>query len=84
MNLQFTLTFETLAPEEVLKRGLIFDHSKLTTMVFQKTNAATVARTCTKYNSVVKIKQEPVMAVPHSNRGTRKQPFKWEKKHEAE
>ena len=40
MKLQNTMTFETLDPEEVLKRAIKFEHSKLTTMAFQKTNAA--------------------------------------------
>ena len=38
MTLQDTLTFETLDPEQVLKRAIKFEHSKLTTMAFQKTN----------------------------------------------
>ena len=40
LTLQDTLTFETLAPEEVLKRAIKFEQSKLTTMAFQKSNAA--------------------------------------------
>ena len=40
MTLQDTLTFETLEPEEALKRAIKFKHSKPTTMAFQKTNAA--------------------------------------------
>ena len=37
MTLQNTHTFETLEPEEVLKRAIKFEYSILTTMAFQKT-----------------------------------------------
>ena len=50
MTLQDTL-FETLAPEEVLKRAIKFGQSKLSTILFQKTNAAAVAESSTNYNS---------------------------------
>ena len=63
MTLQDTLTFETLNPEEVLKRPKKIEHSKLTTMVFQKTNAAATGGTSNNYTSGMRIKQEPVMAV---------------------
>ena len=63
MKLQVTLTFDTLDPEEVLKRAIKFEHSKLTTMAFQKTNAAATGGTINNYTSGVSIKQEPVMAV---------------------
>ena len=69
MTLQDTLIFETLDPEEVLKRATKIEHSKLTTMAFQKTNAA--ATTGNNYNSGVGIKQEPVIAVRNST-GTTK------------
>ena len=72
LTLQDTLTFETLEPEEVLKRAIKVEHSKWTTRAFQKTNAATVAGMSTSYNSGVKIKQEQVMAVRNSNGKTRK------------
>ena len=36
MTLQGTLTFETLDPEEILKRAIKFEHSKLTTMHFKR------------------------------------------------
>ena len=61
MTLQDTLTFETLDPEEVLKRAKKFEHSKLTTMSFQKTNAAATRGSSNNYTWGVRIKQEPVM-----------------------
>ena len=70
MTLQDTLTFETLEPEEVLKRATKFKHSKLTTKAFQKANAATAAGTRSSYNLGVKIKQEPVMSVRNSKGNT--------------
>ena len=73
MTLQDTLTFETLDPEEVLKKAIKFEHSKLTTMAFQKTNAAATGGSSNKYTSVVRIKQEPVMAVQKLS-GTTKTP----------
>ena len=51
MTMQDTLKFETLDPEEVLKRAIKFEHSKLTTLVFQKTNAAATAGTSNNYTS---------------------------------
>ena len=74
MTLQDTL-FETLAPEEVLKRAIKFGQSKLSTILFQKTNAAAVAESSTNYNLGVKIEQEPVMAVRTSIGSTRKKTF---------
>ena len=72
MTLQDTLTFETLDPE-VLKRAIKFEHSKLTTMAFQKTNAAATGGSSSNYTSSVRIKQEPVMAV-RNLAGTTKTP----------
>ena len=71
MTLQDALTFETLDPEEVLKPAIKFEHSKLTTMVFQKTNAAAAVGTGNHYNTGVRIKQEPVMAVRNSTGNTK-------------
>ena len=71
MTLQDTLTIETLEPEEVLKRVIKFEHSNLTTLAVQKTNAAAKAGASSSYNSAVKIKQEPVMAVRNSSGSTR-------------
>ena len=73
MTLQDTLTFETLDPEEVLKRAIKFEHSKLTTMAFQNTNAAATGGSSSNYTSGVRIKQEPVMAVRNMS-GTNKTP----------
>ena len=56
MTLQDTLTLETLDPEEVLKRAIIFEHRKLTTLAFQKTNAAATVGTGNNYNSGVRKK----------------------------
>ena len=73
MTLQDTLTFEILDPEEVLKRAMKFEHSKLTTMAFQKTNAAATGGTSNNYTSGVRIKQEPVMAVRNLSGTTKNQ-----------
>ena len=73
MTLQDTLTFETIDPEEVLKRAIKFEHSKLTTMAFQKTNAAATGGSSNNYISGVRIKQEPVMVV-RNLAGTNKTP----------
>ena len=73
MTLQDALTFETLIPEEVLKRAIKFKHSKLTTMAFQKTNAAATGGTSNNNTSGVRIKQEPVMAVRTSSGTTKNQ-----------
>ena len=73
MTLQDTLTFETLDPEEVLKRAINFEHSKLTTMAFHNTNAAATGGTSNNYKSGVRIKQEPVMAVRNSSGTTKNQ-----------
>ena len=73
MTLQDTLTFETLDPEEVLKRAIKFEHSKLTTMAFQKTNTAATGGSSNNYISGVRIKQERVMAV-RNLAGTNKTP----------
>ena len=61
------LTFETLAPEKVLKAAKNSNYIKLTRMAFHKTNAASVAGTSTGYISRVKTKQEPVTAMRTSN-----------------
>ena len=78
MTLQDTLTFETLDPEKVLKRAIKCEHSKLTTMAFQKTNAAATVGTGNNYNSGVRIKQEPVMAARNSKGNTKNQQYKRE------
>ena len=49
MTLQDTLTFETLASGEILKRALTIDYSKLNAMAFQKTNVAAAAGSSTNY-----------------------------------
>ena len=73
MTLQDTLTFETLDPEEVLKGAIKFKRSKLTTMAFQKTNAAATGGSSNNYTSGVRIKQEPVMAVRNLSGTTKNQ-----------
>ena len=78
MTLQDTLTFETLDPEEVLKRAIIIELSKLTTLAFQKTNAAATVGTGNNYNSGVRIKQEPVMAARNSTGNKKNQQNKRE------
>ena len=65
--LQDTLMFETLPPEEILKRALKFEQSKQTTQSFQKSNMNTVS---TKSGSQIKTKKEPILAV--GNRGQTK------------
>ena len=80
MTLQDTLTFETLDPEEALKRAIKFEHSKLTTMTFQKTNAAATVGTGSNYYSGVRIKQKPVMAVRNSTGNTKNQQYRREAK----
>ena len=74
----FISTFETLDPEEVLKRAIKFEHSKMTTIAFQKKNAATTVGTGNNYNSGVNIKQEPLMAVRNSTGNTKNQQYKRE------
>ena len=64
LALQDTLTFETIPPDEVLKRALKFEQSKHTTQAFQKSNKNTAA---TVSESQIKIKQETILAV--GNRG---------------
>ena len=73
MTLQDTLTFETLDPEEVLKRAIKFEHSKLTTIAFQKTNAAATGGSSNNYTSGVRMKQEPVMALRNLSGTTKNQ-----------
>ena len=80
--LQDTLTFETLPPDEVLKRAIKFEQSKQSTQAFQKSTLGT-AQAVTQPSSQIKIKQEPIMAVsnrnqnnkrPYRERNRRKQP----------
>ena len=71
--LQDSLTFETLPPDEVLKRALKFEQSKQTTQAFQKTNMTT-ASTISQFGSRIKIKQEPKLAV--RNRGQANKRYK--------
>ena len=75
MTLQETLTFETLDAEAVLKRAVKFEHSELTTMAFQKTGAAATVRAGNNYNSGVRNKQDPVMAVRNSTGSTKNQQY---------
>ena len=80
--LQDALTFETLPPDEVLKRAFNFEQKKQTTQAFQKSTLGT-AQTTSQSNSQIKIKQEPILAVGNRNqqdkrfnrdRNRRKQP----------
>ena len=45
-------------------------------MAFQKTNAAATVGTSSNYNSGMRIKQEPVMAVRNSTGNTKNQQYK--------
>ena len=76
MTLQDTLIFETLDPDEVLKNAIKFEHSKLTTIAFQKTSAAAAVGAGNNYNSGVKMKQEPVMVARNSTGSTKNQQYK--------
>ena len=69
--LQDTLTFETLPPEEVLKRAIKFEQSKQSTQAFQKTTLGT-AQATTQAGPQIKIKQEPILVVGNRNQNTRK------------
>ena len=69
--LQDTLTFETLPPEEVLKRAIKFEQSKQSTQAFQKTTLGT-AQAKTQSGPQIKIKQEPILVVGNRNQNTRK------------
>ena len=60
------------------KRAIKFEHTKLTTMAFQKTNAAATVGTGNNYNSGLRIKQKPVMAVMNSTVNTKNQQYKRE------
>ena len=80
--LQDTLTFETLSPDEVLKRAIKFEQSKQSTQAFQKSTLGT-AQAVTQPSSQIKIKQGPILAVgnrdqnnkrPYRERNRRKQP----------
>ena len=64
--LQDTLMFETLPPDERLKRALKFEQSKQTTQAFQKSTLGT-AQTISQSGSQIKIKQEPTVAVGNIN-----------------
>ena len=64
--LQDTLTFETLPPDEVLKRALKFEQRKQTTQAFQKSTLGT-AQTISQLGLQIKTKQEPILAVGNRN-----------------
>ena len=69
--LQDTLTFETLPPDEVLKRAIKFEQSKQSTQAFQKSTLGT-AQAVTHSSSQIKIKQEPIMAVGNRNQNNKR------------
>ena len=69
--LQDTLTFESLPPEEVLKRAIKFRQSKQSTQAFQKSTLGT-AQAITQPGSQSKITQEPILVVGNRNQNTRK------------
>ena len=69
--LQDKLTFETLPPEEVLKRAIKFEQSKQLTQAFQ-TSTLGAAKTITQPGSQIKIKQEPILEVGNRNQNSRK------------
>ena len=69
--LQDTLTFETLPPEEVLKRAIKFEQSKQSTQAFQKTTLGTAQATLHQ-GPQIKVKQEPIMVVGNRNQSNRK------------
>ena len=60
--LQDTLTFETFAPDEVLKRAIKFEQSKQTTQAFQKSVVGS-SKGGKSSGLQIKMKQEPIMAV---------------------
>ena len=64
--LQDIFTFETLPPDEVLKRALKFEQSKQTTQAFQKSTLGT-AQTISQSGSHIRIKWEPFLAVGNRN-----------------
>ena len=70
--LQDTLTFETISPEEVLKRAIKFEQSKETTQAFQKSSTST-NNSGLFSNSQKKIKQEPVMAIGNKGYNSKRQ-----------
>ena len=72
--LQETLTFETLPPDEVLKRALKFEQSIQSIQAFQKSTLGTV-QAVTHSSSQIKSKQEPIMAVGNSNQKN-KRPYR--------
>ena len=63
-------TFETLPPDDVLKRAIKFEQSKQLTQAFQKSTLGT-AQTVTQPSSQIKTKQETILAVGNKNQ-TRK------------
>ena len=60
-SLQDTITVETLSLEEVIKRAIIFEHSKKTTSAFQTTNSRPYFSLSA--NPTSKINQKPIMFV---------------------
>ena len=69
--MQDTLTFETLPPDEVLKRAIKFEQSKQSTQAFQKSTLGT-AQAVTHSSSQIKIKLEPIMAVGNRNQNNKR------------
>ena len=69
--LQDTLTFETFAPDEVLKRRIKFEKSKQTTQAFHKLVVG--SSTGGQFSAPqIKIKQEPIVAVGNKNQKYRR------------
>ena len=69
--LQDTLTFETFAPDEVLKRAIKFEQSKQTTQGFQKSVVGSSSGGQFS-GSQIKIKQKQIMAVGNKNQNYRR------------
>ena len=69
--LQDTLTFETFAPDEVLKRAIKFEQSKQTTQAFQKSVIGSSSGGQFP-GPQIKIKEEPIMAVGNKNQNYRR------------
>ena len=76
--LQDTLTFETLPPDEVLKRAIKIEQSKESTHAFQKSTLGT-AQAITPSSSQIKITQEPILAVGNRNQ-IKKRPYREKKR----
>ena len=77
-DLQDTLIFETLSPDEVLKRALKFTEGSTESTEIEQTNStsvpnsnATTASASQFAGSQIKIKQEPVIAVGKRNQNSR-------------